>query len=169
MVALYAGLGWVRQPPQCAALSESLELLTTLLESYTDIFTKPRGLPPPLRHDHRIWLLPGTPPVAVRSYCYPQLLKDEIERQCDDMLQQGIIRECTSAYSSLLLLVKKADKSWRFCVDYHEINSKTVKDKFLIPVVDKLLDELRDACFFTSSTSGVAIIKSACTRMTSTR
>jgi hypothetical protein len=41
--------------------------------------------------------------------------------------------------------VKKADKSWCFCVDYHEINSKTVKDKFLIPVVD----ELRGACFFT--------------------
>jgi hypothetical protein len=135
--------------PQCVALSESRELLTTLLDSYTDIFDEPRGLPPPRRHDHRIRLLPGTPPVAVRPYRYPQLLKDEIERQCDDMLQQGIIRECTSAYSSSVLLVKKADKSWRFCVDYHEINSKTVKDKFPIPVVNELLDELRGACFFT--------------------
>jgi hypothetical protein len=135
--------------PQCAALSESRELLTALLDSYTDIFDEPRGLPPPRRHDHRIRLLPGTPPVAVRPYRYPQLLKDEIERQCDDMLQQGIIRECTSAYSSPILLVKKADKSWHFCVNYREINSKTVKDKFPIPVVDELLDELRGACFFT--------------------
>jgi hypothetical protein len=45
--------------------------------------------------------------------------------------------------------VKKAEKSWRFCVDYWELNSKTVKDKFPLPVVDELLDELRGACFFT--------------------
>jgi hypothetical protein len=131
--------------PQCAALFGSRELLTALLESYIDIFTEPHGLPPPRRHDHHIRLLPETPLVAIRPYRYPQLLKDEIERQCDDMLQQGIIRECTSAYSSPVLLVKKADKSWRFCVDYREINSKTVKDKFPIPVVN----ELRGACFFT--------------------
>jgi tRNA A37 N6-isopentenylltransferase MiaA len=67
--------------------------------------------------------------VAVRPYRYPQLLKDKIERQCEDMLQQGIIRECTSAYSSPVLLVKKADNSWRFCVDYCELNHKTVKDQ----------------------------------------
>jgi hypothetical protein len=125
-----------------------MELLMALLESYTDIFTEPRGLPPPCRHDHRIRLLPETPPVVVRPYRYLQLLKDEIERQCDDMLQQGIIHECTSTYSSPVLQVKE-DKSWHFCVDYREINSKMVKDKFLIPVVDELLDKLRGACFFT--------------------
>jgi hypothetical protein len=84
---------------------------TGITASYTDIFAEPCGLPPPRRHDHHIRLLPGMPPVAVRPYRYPQLLKDEIERQCEDMLQQGIIRKCTSAYSSPVLLVKKADKS----------------------------------------------------------
>jgi hypothetical protein len=49
--------------------------------------------------------------VAVRPYRYPQLLKDEIERQCDEMLHQGIIWECTSAFSSPVLLVKKPDGS----------------------------------------------------------
>lgn len=134
---------------QCAALSEPRELLQALLQSYADIFAEPRGLPPPRRHDHHIRLLPGTPPVAVRPYRYPQLLKDEIERQCEDMLQQGIIRECTSAYSSPVLLVKKADKAWRFCIDYRALNTKTVKDKFPIPVVNELLDELHGVCFFT--------------------
>jgi hypothetical protein len=87
--------------------------------------------------------------VAVRPYCYPQLLKDEIERQCDDMLQQGIIQECTSAFSSPMLLVRKADATRRFCIDYRKLNQQTVKDKFPILVVDELLDELRGASFFT--------------------
>jgi hypothetical protein len=129
-------------------LAVTRDLLTTLLDSFVDIFEEPHGLPPPWRHDHRITPLPGTTPITVKPYRYPQLLNVEIEKQCEAMLQQGIIRECSSAYSSLVLLVRKADGSWRFYIDYHVLNSKTVKDSFPILVVDKLLDELRSARFF---------------------
>jgi hypothetical protein len=80
----WIGLGALA--PECTALFESRELLMALLEPYTNIFTEPRSLLPPRHHDHCIRLLPGTPSVAVRPYRYLQLLKDEIERQCDDML-----------------------------------------------------------------------------------
>ena len=62
-------------------------LLDKLLLSFDDLFATPEGLPPARACDHRIHLLPNTPPVAVRPYRYPQLQKDELESQCAAMLQ----------------------------------------------------------------------------------
>ena len=132
-----------------SSLIAAHDLLKLLLEEFSDIFAEPTGLPPQRHFDHRIHLLPETNPVVVRPYRYPQLLKDEIERQVADMLRLGVIRASTSAFSSPVLLVRKKDGTWRFCVDYRALNSKTVRDVFPIPVVDELLDELRGARFYT--------------------
>jgi hypothetical protein len=136
-------------PSLLCSVSQQDDLLASLLNAYADIFEEPHGLPPQRRHDHRTHLLPRIAPMAVRPYSYPQLLKDEVERLCTAILMQGMIQTSTSPFSSPVLLVKKADKSWRFCVDYRALNEKTIKDKFPIPDVDELLDELHGARFFT--------------------
>jgi hypothetical protein len=77
------------------------------------------------------------------------LQKDELERQCRTLELQGLIRRSTSAFSAPVHLVKKADGTWRLYVDYLALNDHTVKNKFPIPVVEELLDELRGDKFFS--------------------
>jgi hypothetical protein len=128
-----------------AALDEAHPLLADLLQQHNDIFDEPHGLPPARPCDHHIHLLLDTAPIVVRPYRYPQLQKDELERQVVVMLAQGIIRISTSLFSAPVLLVHKTDDTWHFCIDYRALNAVTSKDKFPIPVVDKL----HGARFFT--------------------
>ena len=66
------------------------------------------------------------------------------------MLQQGLIQKSTSAFASPMLLVKKKDQSWRFCVNYRQLNAITVKGKYPVPIIEELLDELSGAAYFTT-------------------
>jgi len=87
-------------------------------------------------------LIPRSVPPNIRLCRYPYAQKSEIEHMATEMLKAGIIQPNQSSFSTPVVLVHKKDGSWCMCLDYRELNKLTIKDKFPIPIIDELLDEL---------------------------
>ncbi|XP_043692891.1 uncharacterized protein LOC122643324 [Telopea speciosissima] len=101
--------------------------------SVESVFDTPNILPPQRLNDHRISLESHSKAVSIRPYRYPHYQKAEMEKMVADMLADGIIQPSVSPYSSPVLA----------------LNNVTIKDKFPIPTVDELIDELHDATWFS--------------------
>ena len=126
-------------------------VVSSLLQDYEDVFPEeiPSGLPPLRGIEHQIDLIPGVPIPNRPAYrCNPEETK-ELQRQVEELLAKGLIKESLSPCAMPVLLVPKKDGSWRMCTDCRAINNITVKYRHPIPRLDDLLDELHGACVFT--------------------
>ena len=148
--------GEVAQVVQLYQVCESDEIFTptlgniqAVIDQFKDIFEEPKGLPPRRACDHRIPLMPGAQPVNLRPYRYKPEHKSEIEKQVKELLDQGVIQKSHSPFSSPVILVKKKEGTWRLCIDYRHLNAMTVVGKYLVPVIEELLDELHGARWFS--------------------
>lgn len=128
---------------------EQQKELRVVLRKFYGVFQEPKGIPPLRGVSHAIALQPESSIINVIPYRYPHYQKDEIERQVKKMLEQGIIRDSTSSFSGLVILVRKKDSSWRMCIDYRALNKVTTPDRYPILVVDELIDELHGAKYFS--------------------
>jgi hypothetical protein len=125
--------------------------VTNLLQEYEDAFPAeiPPGLPPMRGIKHQIDLIPGaTLPNRAAYRTNPEETK-EIQRQVQELLDHGYVRESLSPCDVPVLLVPKKDGTWRMCVDCRAINNITIRYRHPIPRLDDMLDELCGSTIFT--------------------
>ncbi|RDX86055.1 hypothetical protein CR513_32665, partial [Mucuna pruriens] len=121
------------------------------MEEFTDLFPDEvsHGLPSLRGIEHQIDLIPGCPIPNRPAYRTNPEETKEIQKQVNELLQKGFVRESLSPCSVPVILVLKKDRTWRMCVDSRAINKITVKYKYSIPRLDDMLDELFGSCVFT--------------------
>lgn len=105
--------------------------------------------------EHNIPIKHNTSPINVKTYRYPQIHKDEVDKQINKMLEQGIIEPSTSTWNSPVLVVpKKVDASgerkWRLVIDYRKLNDVTIGDSYPLPNITDILDHLGYSKYFTT-------------------
>ncbi|KAK4381387.1 RNA-directed DNA polymerase [Sesamum angolense] len=107
------------------------------------------GLPLHRKVDFTIETLPGVAPISTAVYRIALVELQELKKQIEELLEKWFIRPSTSPWGAPVLFVKKKDGSIRLCVDYHQLNKVTVKNKYPLPRNNDLLDQLKGVTTFS--------------------
>jgi hypothetical protein len=128
---------------------DSLETIKVVSE-FPDVFLKDLpGMPPERKVEFAIQLLPGTAPISNRAYRVSRLELVELKKQIDELSEKGYIRPSTSPWAAPVLFVEKKDGTRRMCIDYRALNEVTIKNKYPLPRIEDLFDQLRGASVFS--------------------
>lgn len=120
------------------------------IDKYLDRFRKGIPCAPGVLPEVQALLDTGTArPVEQRGGRLSPAMADELREQVSSLLKKGFIQPSSSSWSSPVLFVRKADGSWRFCVDYRALNQVTQRDRYPLPVISECLDRLTSAAVFS--------------------
>ncbi|GJZ16401.1 putative reverse transcriptase domain-containing protein [Tanacetum coccineum] len=117
------------------------------------------GLPPIRQVEFQINLIPGIEPVARAPYRLSPSEMQELSNQLQELSDRGFIRPSTSPWGAPVLFVKKKDGSFRMCIDYRELNKLTIKNRYPLPRIDDLFDQLQDSPSVSQGTTFKAVVQ----------
>ncbi|GJZ04244.1 putative reverse transcriptase domain-containing protein [Tanacetum coccineum] len=121
-----------------------------IVREFEDVFPEDlSGLPPQRQVEFRIDLVPGATPIAKSPYRLAPSEMQELSGQLQELQDKGFIRPSHSPWGAPVLFVKKKDGSLRMCIDYRELNKLTVKNRYPLPRIDDLFDQLQGSCYFS--------------------
>ncbi|GKA12446.1 putative reverse transcriptase domain-containing protein [Tanacetum coccineum] len=121
-----------------------------IVSEFQDVF--PEELPgiPPIRDvEFNIELIPGAEPISKAPYRMAPIELKELKDQLQELLERGFIRPSVSPWGAPVLFVKKKDGSMRLCIDYRELNKITIRNRYPLPRIDDLFDQLQGAKHFS--------------------
>ena len=130
-------------------VEKKVELVPVVCE-FTDVFPEElSGLPPVREVEFGIDLIPGTAPISIAPYRMAPTELKELKSQLQELTDKGFVRPSFSPWGAPVLFVKKKDGSMRLCVDYRQLNKVTIKNKYPLPRIDDLFDQLKGATWFS--------------------
>ncbi|KAL5579934.1 hypothetical protein UlMin_012376 [Ulmus minor] len=121
-----------------------------VVKNFLEVFPEDLpGLPPDREIEFEIELLPGTSPISKAPYRMAPAELKELKEQLQELLDKKFIRPSYSPWGAPVLFVKKKDGTLRMCIDYRELNKVTIKNKYPLPRIDDLFDQLQGAAIFS--------------------
>ncbi|GJR19892.1 reverse transcriptase domain-containing protein [Tanacetum coccineum] len=122
----------------------------SVVKEFSDVFPEDLpGIPPVRQVEFQIDLIPGAAPIARTPYRLAPSEMQELSNQLQELTDRGFIRPSTSPWGAPVLFVKKKDGSFRMCIDYRELNKLTIKNRYPLPRIDDLFDQLQGSSVYS--------------------